>query len=252
MIFRYFHHGQHLITKLCNAMTGKDNVILDGDERRFSVHKRLHLLDTKFNTKCYKRLYVGSTHLSYSEGNQDARAIWSFRNWLFTKFGFDPKTIETRRHPTVNILLKHVEKGNSNCKIGNIDEIQAFLAKEYPDVMVITTSWMGMPIVQQIETMQQSDIVISHPGSDIMNALFLKDKSTIFIPCRKLPIWGIDISNEVRIWFKIFPFMNVVELCGDEDVTYENGLSTINMEHFPKYMGSAVHDWYIQNDLTPP
>ena len=117
-------------------MTGKDYVMLEEDDRQFLVHKMLHLLDTKFNTKCYKRLYVGSTHLSYSQGNQDARAIWSFRNWLFARLGFDPKTIETRRHPTVN-------------------------------------------------------------------GLFLKDKSTVFIPCRKLPGWGIDVSNKVHIWYVI-------------------------------------------------
>jgi hypothetical protein len=234
--------GKGLFKKFVSAVTGRDYVQMNYDRGNSS----------DFKEKCYKRLFVGSSYLGYSEGNQDARSIWEFRNFLFYRMGFDPSTIPKRTHPTVNILLKQVTAHNSNCKLGNVAEIQEYFAKVYPNVTVITTSWQDMPLLEQIETMQRSDIVISHPGSDVMNAIFMKDRSTLFVPCRLLQGWGIDKSNEVRIWYKIFPYMNVVELCGNEDISYKDGLSTINMEHLPKYMSSVVHDWYIDNGLSPP
>lgn len=233
------HGGKAIYTKFLTAVTGRPYIVL-GES------------DTDYSPKCYKRIFIGSTHLSYSEGNQEARALIEFRNFLFTRLGYDPSSIAGRTHPKIVILMKHVAPGNSQCALGNVPEIVEYIQKKYPKAEVVTVSWMGMPLLQQIETMQSSDIVISHPGSDIMNGIFLKDKATIFVPCRKLPQWGIDLSNEVRIWYKIAPFMNVVELCGDEDVTYKEGISHMHVSSLDKYFPSVVHDWYVQNDLTPP
>mmetsp|Transcript_21741 Transcript_21741/g.36372 ORF Transcript_21741/g.36372 Transcript_21741/m.36372 type:complete len:440 (+) Transcript_21741:68-1387(+) len=210
-------------------------------------------LPTNPATQCYEKLLVGSAGMSYSEGATPTRTFQDYRQFVMKKLGYRPEEMKLpRTKPRISILMKELIPGHSMCRINNVKEIEMMIAQKFPGVMVNQYNWMNMALLQQVAHMQNTDIVISHPGSDIMNAMFLPDGSTILIPCRKLPDWGIDMSNEVRIWFKNVPTFSVIEICGDEDVTYETPHSYLNITHITRYIEIAIHDWYLHNNQQPP
>jgi hypothetical protein len=213
-------------------------------------HILLHDDDHSFTKKCFKRLFVGSSEMSYALGKyQDARALMQFRNFVLNRMKLN--SVHKNDHPVILIILKHVESSEHKCSLGDVPQIIEYFTTHFPHSRVLHMSWNGMPLIKQVQTMQQSDIVISLPGSDLMNAIFLKDKSTIFVPCRKVGA-NLEFSNEVRIWFISESFLSTIELCGDEDITFTKGIASINIISLAKYMPSAIHDWYNHNNLTSP
>ena len=83
----------------------------------------------------------------------------------------------------------------------NLKELVEFLKTGYPNLDVQVVSWHGMSLQNQIKTVANSNIFISLPGSDLMNALFLRPHSTILTPCRKVQV--VETSNEVTRKFLI-------------------------------------------------
>ena len=63
-------------------------------------------------------------------------------------------------------------------------------------------NWNGMNIGDQIKEMAMADIVISLPGSDLMNCIFLNPKGNIICPNRFYKTGRKEDSNEINIWFQ--------------------------------------------------
>ena len=59
-----------------------------------------------------------------------------------------------------------------------------------------------MNIGDQIKEMAMADIVISIPGSDLMNCIFLNPKGYIICPNRFYNNGHKEGSNEIDIWFQ--------------------------------------------------
>lgn len=219
------------------------------------VNKGPDDLPAVFDQKCYKKIIVGNSDMSYSEGMQDARAMSDFRDFMVK----DAKdVILNPEHPTVTVILRAGwDEGSDKCQISNVDEIDTYIRDTFPRVQVRTHDWAHKDLEEQIQIMQNTDIVFSHGGADLMNSIFLKDGSTIFNPCRKIGCTNdgreIDHSNDIRIWFTAMPRVTSVEYCGPDDVAYFEGKSIINIALLPLYFPSVIRDWYIRRGgIYPP
>ena len=89
--------------------------------------------------------------------------------------------------------------------------------------------------------------MLTLPGSDLMNALFLPSGSTVLVPCRKVNV--IENSNEIRIWFRQFPFLRAIEICGDNDVTFEGQTAILSVPAMVTYMDDAIKDWHRRKQV---
>ena len=123
---------------------------------------------------CFKKLVLGANKLSYSEGIPDSRTLSRFRDWIFGKIGY---TVSSHKHDlkniTLAILTKNLVGSTTPRYIKNIPEIIEMVKKHFPLVTIIQPNWEGMPLLEQIDYVQRSNIVLSLPGSDLMNSLFL-------------------------------------------------------------------------------
>eukprot|EP01035_Chromulina_nebulosa_P030728 gene30728-40862_t len=111
---------------------------------------------------------------------------------------------------------------------------------------IFTASWYGMPLEEQFRIMHNADIVVTLPGSDLMNGLFMRAGSTAVVYCRFVDF--IESSNEVRIWLQAMPDYQVFEVCGEEDVVFTGQAAELNLTSVKAFLRLAVADWKLRRD----
>lgn len=201
--------------------------------------------------RCFETMILGANGMSYIEGEVHARTLERFRDFVLGKLGIVASP--PRRHPTILVIVKNMTNAVSKSGISNYDEVLRVLSTEFPTLNIRNVSWLGMSFKSQLSLMQEVDIVVSLPGTDLMNALFLPYGGAIFVPCRK--VQQIETSNEVRIWFKSFPSLRSIEVCNDHDIQFEGQQAHINTTSFAMHMKEVVQDWltrrsiYLKNGL---
>lgn len=180
--------------------------------------------------KCFDRIFIGSNGLSYSESRQHPRTLTKFRDFVLERNGMAPA--ELRHQPNILIV-------NHSATL-NMDEILGTIKSSFPKLTVKTVDWTNATLLGQIKEVQQSDIMFV--TFDVNLALFLPKESTLIVPCKKFDI--VEQSNEVRIWFKVFPRLRTFEVCGDRDESFEEHNVRINVTTLADYMELAVEDWH--------
>ena len=235
--------------------------------------------------QCYSSIFVGSNAMSYSESSPDPNALLSFRNFLRTRanrvFGMVQNSTDgrsDRRKPNILMVAKDTKHSQHPTIYTNFEAAVQTVRESFPDLQVKTiTSFHRMKQIEQIQTMWNTDIMYTQPGSDAMNAIFLPVGSSLVTPCRLLDIsylyankvrssapekTVIEYGNEVRIWFQAMPDMRCVQICGDEDIVFDKSQfmtpATLNISSLIKSLRGVVRDWkqdhnmYLQKRETPP
>ncbi len=230
---------------------------------------------TGVHRQCFNELFVGSNAMSYSESSPDPNALISFRDFLIQRaqkiWGLNIQTspfgFSDRVHPNILLVVKDVKHSAHPTLIKNHEAAVEALKQHFPKLEINTLTWYGKSQREQIQIMQKTDILYSQPGSDVMNAIFLPSGSTLITPCRALDAsWItdkrssskrhvptkvlIEYGNEVRIWFNAMPDMRCIQVCGDEDITFEKNAymipGTIHIENLIKTMSEVVEDWRLR------
>ena len=222
------------------------------------IHKHTHLFSSlshnqvyrhdKQESICFDEVLVGDNGMSYSEGLTNPTVLKEFRNFIFSRYGVPISFTKATTRVTPNILIfqKEIILAANKCSFGNLKDIQNMFVSQFPMLNVTTVSLFDVPsISQQINMMTDVDIVLSLPGSDVMNALFLRDKSTLVLPCRKVVL--VEPSNESRIWFRKFAQLRVIEFCGENDVKFQGNFAMLNISSLKLYIGQAIEDWYARH-----
>lgn len=217
------------------------NHLFSGHNHKNNVY---HLQELQ-SSICFDEVLVGNNGMSYSEGLSNARLLVEYRNFIYEHYGFpiSHSFPSTRVLPNVLIFHKKLELSGNKCAFGNLPEILNMFKIHFPTLNVTVISLFDHPSIRkQIELMINTDIVLSLPGSDVMNSLFLPDRSTLIVPCRKIQL--IEPSNEIRIWFRKFAQIRAIEICGEEDVVFkDNNLAILNITNLHKIFSYALDDW---------
>jgi len=226
--------------------------------------------------QCFKELFVGCNALSYSESSPDPHALGRFRDFLLhrahKKWDIHPQAsaggFSDRKDPNILVVLKDVEHSAHPTLVTNYESAVEALKQQFPALKISMLKWHGKSQKQQVQIMQNTDILYSQPGSDVMNALFLPAGSSLLTPCRALDAnWLvsskatqkppskvlIEYGNEVRIWFNAMPDMRCVQVCGDEDIAFETGKfmvpATLNSTNLIKTMRVVIDDWQQRRQI---
>lgn len=107
--------------------------------------------------------------------------------------------------PTVVFLKKEVSRSEHKHHLANLNEVVQRTAQMHPDWNVVVVNWSHTPLATQIQIMQSCDVVVSPPGSDLMNVAYMPLKSQIVLIPRLIIMGAIaqwETSNEIDIWFQ--------------------------------------------------
>lgn len=170
----------------------------------------------------FENLIVGMARNGYALGHNDPINNWNkslnnrasylppfketfeaFRKHSYKIFDID-ETSDSFQNSKRSILLldKDETVSQHKCKLYQIDKIIKLIKKKHINYNVKKINWNGMNICDQIKEMALADIVISLPGSDLMNCIFLNPKGYIISPNRFYESGLKEDSNEIKIWFR--------------------------------------------------
>jgi hypothetical protein len=148
---------------------------------------------------CFDLLLVGPSYLGYALGLEHHKSPDPLRAWPVTQDPTFAKTfLKFRTHALdllnipatwseVSPLILVLEKGSIHAHshiISNIPEILSRVQNSFPTAKVLGVNWQGMPMKSQVEMMSAANVVLSLPGSDIMNSVWLNVNSVLIIVCR--------------------------------------------------------------------
>ena len=144
--------------------------------------------------------------------------LLAFRSLHYERFGVNTNTTKP---DTLLIMEKRQGKHLSN--IANRDEMAFFLRHEFPNYRVTMVSWSNYRMSDQVRLMSRTKAMISLPGSDVMNGIFMPNGSSLVLYCRPMnaDLTELDTSNERKYWFDHISYVDAsTEDCDSTNVTY--------------------------------
>ena len=179
---------------------------------------------------CFQRVYVGTRSVNYMSDHGGTwenrmetleRDMKSFRTFYYMHAQVRmPRTLEEMD----TILIMQKRNGLHLSNIGNRQEIAEFLRREFSTYKVEIITWTDYTMVEQIKLLSRTRAIISLPGSDIMNGIFLPDGGALVLYCRPMGDFnksGFDTSNERKFWFDRVSYVHAsTEDCNSTNVTY--------------------------------
>ena len=114
-------------------------------------------------------------------------------------------------------------KGTHMSNIANRYEMADYLRKEFPTYQIRMVTWSDYNITEQIQIMSQTRAMISLPGLDVMNGIFLQDGGVLLMYCRLVDPKRnkFDPSNEKKFWYDRVSYVHAsTEDCNSTNVEY--------------------------------
>ena len=179
------------------------------------------------------------THQLVARGER----LMQFRQVVLRHFN-----LQYKRDPIVRMVLveKHLGVAEHKSYIVNIRELMAGIKRKFKDELDVSlVCWQGMPLRAQIDSMKDADILMSLPGSDVMNAVFMPPVSAMILPNRYFDMHWED-SNEVRLWFRHIPGRYVDEYKPVVQHTSKTGAMKLNLNETLAHVDAAL--WYVQSN----
>ena len=186
-----------------------------------TINKLYNFEDFQNKEVLFERLVVGMARNGYALGHNNPingtrslnnRASYlppfnetfeSFRKHSYKIFDIDEMSYYVQNFKRSILFLDKDEKVSEHkCKLYEIDKIIKLIQKKHINFNVKKINWNGMNIGDQIDEMAMTDIVISLPGSDLMNCIFLNPKGYIISPNRFYSNGRKEGSNEIDVWFQ--------------------------------------------------
>jgi len=169
---------------------------------------------------CYEKLMMGWTKFGYALQSYDdycdpknnysdtitSRYPWqgnfvemmrTFREYTYNRMDID----RSKPRSQITFLDKEVGASDHPLTWKNINESIDAVRKAYPSIPVRKVSWYKMPMKLQVQIIHDTKILISLPGSDVMNAVWLNDGTMIVLAPR---VKGTGCGNEFRLWYRFF------------------------------------------------
>jgi len=143
----------------------------------------------------------------------------------------------------ISIIQKNMSVADNRAFIDNGGALAAMLNSEF-GAQVSEYGWQGMPIAEQVQRMAQCDIMISLPGGDVINAVFMPTHSAMIIPWRFLNSTGWDPSRELKWWFNLIPSRYIITYNPeyDHETTVDNatGAMKLGLSQMHSHVDEAV------------
>jgi len=173
---------------------------------------------------CFETLLVGNAYLGYSLGWEQrnvvhdreypsfASTFQSFRRHALKHLKISTVAPWEEDTPKIVILEKKASQSTHRQLLSNVPELVSHAQTSFPEYEVISLSWDGVPMRTQVGIMSSTSVVMSIPGSAVMNVVWLPLESTAILISRNfrtrvdatLPsdlVVITPVSTEYIIWF---------------------------------------------------
>ena len=178
-------------------------------------------------------MFFGVSGMSYVDGYsvgesteylKSAQFIQDIKDFREQFFSFERQSQVAVESTEVTLKAAFMVKksGLHMSNIGNRGELMAVVKDCLPGLSVEEVSWADFYPVEQIHILKQTKVLISLPGSDVMNAVFLPDGSWLIVFCRIVD-GNVEYSNEIALWFRYMRHLHVVEVCGQHVTRMDSG-----------------------------
>jgi len=218
---------------------------------------------------CFRSLITGWGYYGYGSGNskflKDRTPIWGrsgvMRRWR--TFAFDNFNLPQALPPPSQrmgfemiIVVKHRSARHPSF-ISNPKQVADAVTTVYPSARVQVVCWRDIPsFAQQLHVLASTHVMLSLPGSDIMNAIFLHNGALLLVPCRKVhPAMNSRLAGdnafeprceEVTLWLSHLPYLHTVEYCDhaedavlSRDVTARSGAAATAAAEVGERLGDS-------------
>ena len=179
----------------------------------------------------YEYMLVGWAGYSYSFGSRippTEHKVGEFRRRAMTLFHLNeiPQYV-----CSVLLIIKDMLSAEHKYGLSNADElVDAVRGNTHCSIEKVT--WSGMTLASQVAAIYDKAVVVSLPGTDIMNCLFQPLRSGMIIPdqCNEN---GCSGSNEIRLLFSFFPSRRVYAVpVNTSGMLWDRNILTWDPGHF--------------------
>jgi len=183
---------------------------------------------------------LGFSRPGYQPKKIPQMELLEFRDHVWRRYGITGAGKGSHKAHIV-FLEKDLKSADHKFAITNVKQISKMLEKKF-DATVTRATWKDMPLKEQVHIMSIADVVITPPGADMMNCVFMPTHSALIAPDRRE---GSEwyTGDEVRLWFKFLPFRYIVSWSaiedGESEEKRENYL-TLGKSVVAKYVGQAL------------
>lgn len=156
----------------------------------------------------FEFLLTGWQDISYSFNNENhgLPLIESFVDRA--RSALEVTTTPANPHTCAVVLInKDATHAANKHVVSNMASIEHAL-REHTACTVQQVSWPAVSVRDQVQIMQESNIAVSLPGTDIMNCIFMPSKSAI-ISTSRCAHGPCESSNEIIRWFDRFPHRQI-------------------------------------------
>jgi hypothetical protein len=179
----------------------------------------------EFEGACYDELYIGHDGFSYIDDRQKQPFFFERDMKLFRSMyhrtassSFDENTATAA--DTILVMVKRFGTHMSNLE--NVESLAQGIQAQLPQYLVKLTSWSDYQWEQQMEVLGRTRAIVSLPGSDVMNAVFLPDNSAVLMFCRVMSPISVEASNEEGLWLRRLSYVNTTVIpCDNSEVAYD-------------------------------
>jgi len=163
-------------------------------------------------SRCFDRVAVGLGRSSVSGRPADSAAIQKrlFRNLAWKRAQL-PEAPPSSPYYRILFLEKNLSLAEHHAYWANQKQIIQDLKAARPRWIITSVQWPGMSIPEQLRVIQATDVIVTLPGSDVVNGLFLPDNSGIIMPCRREGL-SFSPSNEVTTIFATVRVASLIAL----------------------------------------
>lgn len=205
--------GRAIILEHYNLITTRPIVYVDGG-----------------SSDVYEYMLVGWEGYGYSFGSRippTDNKVGEFRRRAMTLYHLKEIPQYTC---SVLLIIKDMASADHKYGFSNADElVNGVRNKTHCSIERVT--WLGMTLASQVALIHDKTIVVSLPGTDIMNCLFQPPRSGMIIPdqCNER---GCSGSNEVRLLFSLFPSRYVYTVpVNNSGMSWNRNILTWNLDH---------------------
>lgn len=180
--------------------------------------------------QCFSHVVAGAAQWSYAAAglSKTSPTLHRFRNHVLARLNIHP---HVRLKFSVLFVLKDADAAEHKSTWTNIEAIVTNVKARFPTWVVHTVMWTRLPSFHdQINLVHRTHVLVSLPGSDVVNGLFLQDGSAIIMPCRHMGD-KFESSNEVPHLFNYMGWVKTFQFCG-QPVQHGNPSAVLVDESF--------------------
>lgn len=175
------------------------------------------------------------------------KQLMDFRQVVLSHLEVRPETRSKGHKVHITIIEKDLHAAEHKSAISNVREISQAISSRYgeDDISLSVVCWEGMPLRDQVAHMSNTDVLLSLPGSDVMNAVFMPAISAMILPHRFVS-GNWEKSNEVRLWFKHIPERYIDEYMPQPTGWNGEEVFPLDINQTLSHLDAAM--WYIQSN----